>query len=129
MFVSDGERTWRSAQLQSLALPHRERLVRKVGAILLGQKENAQNGSSLKARQCCKAGESPLGAWVRAGCSNSLLAVEVLVSVLLEAGNELPDTEVLDHLLQDSVVASVDSIDLDLGLLGDEIHLSLSFLL
>ena len=51
------------------------------------------------------------------------------VVVLLETRDELPDTEVLDHLLEDSVVADIDVLDLDLGLLGDEVHLSLSFLL
>lgn len=49
--------------------------------------------------------------------------------VLLETGDELSDTKILDHGLQDSVVVDVDFVDLDLGFLGDEIHLSLSFLL
>ena len=49
--------------------------------------------------------------------------------VLLEAGDELSDTEVLDHLLQDLVVLDLDLVDLDLGAFWDEVHLSLSFLL
>ena len=51
------------------------------------------------------------------------------VLVLPEARNELPDTEVLDHRLEDSVVLGLDSVDLDLRLLGDEVHSALSFLL
>ena len=51
------------------------------------------------------------------------------VVVLLETRDELSDAEVLDHLLQDLVVLDFDSLDLDLGALGDEVHLSLSFLL
>ena len=49
--------------------------------------------------------------------------------VLLEAGDELSDTEVLDHLLQNLVVLDLDLVDLDLGAFWDEVHLSLSFLL
>ena len=49
--------------------------------------------------------------------------------VLLETGDELSDTEVLDHLLKNLVVLDFDLFDLDLGALGDEVHLSLSFLL
>ena len=49
--------------------------------------------------------------------------------VLLETGDELPDTEVLDHLLENLVVLDIDLFDLDLGALWDEVHLSLSFLL
>ena len=49
--------------------------------------------------------------------------------VLLETRDELSDTEVLDHLLKDSIVLGEDVADLNLGLLWDEIHLSLSFLL
>jgi len=48
---------------------------------------------------------------------------------LLETGNELSDTEVFDHLLEDLVVTGIDLLNLDLGFLGDEVHLSLSFLL
>ena len=63
---------------------------------------------------------------------DSLLSAAVATlaaTLLLETGDELPDAEVLDHLLEHSVVADVDVLDLDLGLLGDEVHLSLSFLL
>ena len=49
--------------------------------------------------------------------------------VLLETGDELSDTEVLDHLLEDLVVLDLDLVDLNLGALRDEVHLSLSFLL
>lgn len=48
---------------------------------------------------------------------------------LSEARDESPDTEVLDHVLENLVVAALDVADLDLGLLGDEIHSALSFLL
>ena len=51
-----------------------------------------------------------------------------LLVVLLEARDELANTEVLDHVLEDSVVADFDLLDLDLGLLGDEVHLSLALL-
>ena len=61
-------------------------------------------------------------------CSVSVSAGASVV-VLLEARDELANSEVLDHLLQDSVVADVDLLDLDLGLLGDEVHLSFSLLL
>ena len=57
-------------------------------------------------------------------------AVSTLMTVvLLETGDELSDTEVLDHLLKNLVVLDFDLVDLDLGALGDEVHLSLSFLL
>lgn len=51
------------------------------------------------------------------------------VVVLLETRDELSDAEVLDHLLQHLVVLGLDLLDLDLGALWDEVHLSLSFLL
>ena len=51
------------------------------------------------------------------------------VVVLLETRDELSDTEVLDHLLEDLVVLDLDLLDLDFGALWDEVHLSLSFLL
>ena len=56
-------------------------------------------------------------------------ATTTSLEVLLEAGDELADTEVSDHGLEGLVVLGIDLLDLDLGLLGDEIHLSLSFLL
>ena len=57
-------------------------------------------------------------------------AVSTLMTVvLLETGDELSDTEVLDHLLKNLVVLDFDLVDLDLGALGDEVHLSLPFLL
>lgn len=51
------------------------------------------------------------------------------VVVLLETRDELSNAEVLDHLLEDLVVLDLDLVDLDLGALWDEVHLSLSFLL
>merc|ERR1712079_379358 len=58
--------------------------------------------------------------------TGSALTVQVLS---LHAWDEVSDAEVLDHLLQDSVVASIDAVDLNLGTLGDEIHLSLALFL
>ena len=55
-------------------------------------------------------------------------ALTVLV-LSLHAWDEVSDAEVLDHLLQDSVVASIDAVDLNLGALGNEIHLSLALFL
>ena len=64
-----------------------------------------------------------------AGLRDSVASVAARAVLVLEARNELLDTNILDHLLQDSVVTGIDVGDLDLGSLGDEIHLSLSFLL
>lgn len=61
--------------------------------------------------------------------SVALSALAVVVVVLLETRDELSDTEVLDHLLEDLVVLDLDLLDLDFGALWDEVHLSLSFLL
>jgi len=69
------------------------------------------------------------GSRSRLNCSFLSVAAGATHVVLLETGDELPDAEVLNHLLQDSVVAAVDLLDLDLGLLGDEVHSALSFLL
>ena len=63
------------------------------------------------------------------GGSGSTLVSTLTLLILLHAGNELSDAEVLDHLLEDSIVTGIDVGNLDLGFLGDEIHLSLSFLL
>ena len=49
--------------------------------------------------------------------------------VLLETRDQLSNTEVLDHLLENLVVLDLDLVDLNLGALWDEVHLSLSFLL
>ena len=49
--------------------------------------------------------------------------------VLLETRDQLPNAEVLDHLLENLVVLDLDLVDLNLGALWDEVHLSLSFLL
>lgn len=49
------------------------------------------------------------------------------VSGLL-AGDELLEADFLDHLADDSVL-ELEVVDLEFGSLGDEVHLSLSFLL
>ena len=59
----------------------------------------------------------------------TLSAVATSLVLPLHAWDEVSDAEVLDHLLQDSVVASIDAVDLNLGTLGDEIHLSLALFL
>ena len=59
----------------------------------------------------------------------ALSAVATSLVLPLHAGDEMSDAEVLDHLLQDSVVASIDAVHLDLGAFGDEIHLSLALFL
>ena len=68
---------------------------------------------------------------MRCSCSLSVASATAttLTVVLLHAWDKLSDTEVLDHLLKDSIVLGEDVADLNLGLLWDEIHLSLSFLL
>lgn len=63
----------------------------------------------------------------RSDRAESLLWLELLVG--LHAWDELSDTEVLDEGLKDWVSVDLDVLDLDLGLLGDEIHLSFSLLL
>ena len=64
-----------------------------------------------------------------AGQRDSVASVAARAVLVLEARNELLDTKILDHLLQDSVVLRFDLLDLDLRLLGDEVHSALSFLL
>ena len=64
-----------------------------------------------------------------AGLRDSVASVAARAVLVLEARNELLDTKILDHLLQDSVVLRFDLLDLDLRLLGDEVHSALSFLL
>ena len=49
--------------------------------------------------------------------------------VLLETRDQLPNAEVLDHLLENLVVLDLDLVDLNLGALGNEIHLSLALFL
>ena len=61
--------------------------------------------------------------------SSVLAALATLVAtLLLHAGHEVTDTEVLDQLLKGLVLAH-DVLNLDLGLLRDEVHLALAFLL
>lgn len=61
--------------------------------------------------------------------SLALSSSAAALGVLLEAGDELADAEVVDEGLEDGVVSDLDLVDLDLGLVGDEVHLSLPFLL
>jgi len=58
---------------------------------------------------------------------NSLLVA--LALLLLHAGDEVLKVEVLDHLLEHWVLSNLDILDLNLGAVGDEVHLALSFLL
>ena len=51
-----------------------------------------------------------------------------LVLLALHAGDQVSDTEVLGHLSENIIVA-LDVFNLDLRFLGDEVHLSLTFLL
>ena len=44
------------------------------------------------------------------------------------AGDESLETDLLDHLA-DNLVLKVEAVDLKLRLLGDKVHLSLSFLI
>ena len=55
----------------------------------------------------------------------SLLAVALLSS---KSGDKSADAEVSDELAEDAVVSDLDLLDLNLGLLGNEIHLSLALL-
>merc|ERR1712050_374479 len=58
-----------------------------------------------------------------------LLLVALALVLLLHLGDEVLDVEGLDHLLEDWVLADLDLLDLNLGAVGDEVHLTLSFLL
>ena len=49
-------------------------------------------------------------------------------SLFVELGDVLSDAEVLDKCLKSWVLGDFDVLDLDFGSVGDEIHLSLSFL-
>ena len=49
-------------------------------------------------------------------------------SAVLLAGDELLETDVADHVANDSVL-KLEVLDLELGSLGDKVHLSLSFLI
>merc|ERR1712083_980544 len=60
--------------------------------------------------------------------SLSLLLVALALVLLLHLGDEVLNIEGLDKLLEDGVLADLDVLDLNLGLLGDEVHLTLSFL-
>ena len=55
------------------------------------------------------------------------MCAEGSVSGLL-AGDELLEADVLEHLADDSVL-ELEVVDLDLRLLGDEVHLPFSLLL
>ena len=64
--------------------------------------------------------------WGGEGASSDSLAA--LLVVLVHAGDELAETEVLDHGLEGGVVGDLDVLDLELGALGDEVHLLLALL-
>lgn len=65
----------------------------------------------------------------RTGCRSSLLLLLSSVALLLgESGDESTHTKVSDELSEDAVVFDLDLLDLDLGFVGDEIHLSLALL-
>ena len=57
---------------------------------------------------------------------SSTLDLSVL---LVHAGDEVTEAEVLDHRLEYGVLVNLDIVDLDFGVVGDEVHLALSFLL
>ena len=60
---------------------------------------------------------------------NSLLGAAGLVGGrAVHLGDEVLDAKVLDHGLEDVVLGDLDLLDLDLGLLGDEVHLALTLL-
>ena len=60
---------------------------------------------------------------------SSLLSLSAAtLAGVASAWDEVSELKVLDHSLEDSVVAHVDVLDLDLGLVWDEIHLSFSLL-
>ena len=60
---------------------------------------------------------------------DSVLSALDLSVLLVHAGNEVTETEVLDHGLEHGVLVNLDIVDLDFGVVGDEVHLALSFLL
>ena len=57
------------------------------------------------------------------------IARSLLLLLSVHGGDELLDAEVLDELLEDLVLAWLDLVDLDLGLVWDEVHLSFSLFL
>ena len=59
----------------------------------------------------------------------SLAALHAFVLLLVEAGNEVAQVHVLDHGLEHGVSMDLDVFNLDLGAVGDEVHLALTFLL
>eukprot|EP00351_Strombidinopsis_sp_SopsisLIS2011_P005191 CAMPEP_0116871824 /NCGR_PEP_ID=MMETSP0463-20121206/2327_1 /TAXON_ID=181622 /ORGANISM="Strombidinopsis sp, Strain SopsisLIS2011" /LENGTH=171 /DNA_ID=CAMNT_0004510937 /DNA_START=43 /DNA_END=559 /DNA_ORIENTATION=- len=54
--------------------------------------------------------------------------LSLVVLVLLHTGDELAETKVLDHLLE-NWVSDLDVLNLDLGSIRDEVHLALTLLL
>ena len=63
------------------------------------------------------------------GYSLLLLAGSAGLLLLLGLGDESSDAEVLDEGLEGLVLVDFDVLDLDLGSVGDEVHLSFSLLL
>lgn len=58
-----------------------------------------------------------------------LSTLDLLTILLVKAGNEATETKILDHGLENWVFADLDVLDLDFGVVGDEVHLAFSFLL
>ena len=63
--------------------------------------------------------------WLVKGKDSFSVATTLL---LIEAGNEVSDAKVLDKGVEGLVLLDVDVFDLDLRLLGDEVHLAFTFL-
>jgi len=53
--------------------------------------------------------------------------LDLLTILLVKAGNEATETKILDHGLENWVFADLDVLDLDFGVVGDEVHLAFSF--
>ena len=59
----------------------------------------------------------------------SVLSALDLTVLLVHSGDEVAEAEVLDHGLKYGVFVNLDVLDLEFGVVGDEVHLALSFLL
>ena len=68
--------------------------------------------------------------WDRKSLACSLsVAGDLATFLLVEAGNKVTDTKVLDKFLKYLILVNLDVLDLNLGVVGDEVHLAFSFLL